>query len=416
MVMKKNMKIKREEKEAPKPTKAERKKEAKSKLTKTGKIILVAIGVAAMLLSVTAMACSGILNQANSSESYHLTGGVAATIDGTNITEDTVTKQIMSTRTSGGYDDDSAWASYLKSQGKTPESLREETIRSLAGNYLLSKAVKEHNITVSDDDVNKSFENAASNYGGTEAMMSLLSQMGYTEESYKETIKSSLEQQKLKDEVAPEKEPTDDEILTYFNDNISTYNDARRSSNLLIKVDSDASDEDKEKAKATAQEALDKINSGELSFEDAVEQYSEDTGSKDDGGDVGWDKLTSFVTEYQDALSALSKDQISGIVETTYGYHIIKCTDYFHVDEKADSIDQLPTEIKDAIASSLKSSQVDEDYNAWLEEYVDKNNLKINDMPADVPYNVDMSAADSGAANSSDDSSSDADASSGSAE
>ena len=102
MVMKKNMKIKREEKEAPKPTKAERKKEAKSKLTKTGKIILVAIGVAAMLLSVTAMACSGILNQANSTEEYHLTGGVAATIDGTNITEATGTKQIMRTRTSGG--------------------------------------------------------------------------------------------------------------------------------------------------------------------------------------------------------------------------------------------------------------------------------------------------------------------------
>ena len=416
MVMKKNMKIKREEKEAPKPTKAERKKEAKSKLTKTGKIILVAIGVAAMLLSVTAMACSGILNQANSTEEYHLTGGVAATIDGTIITEDTVTKQIMSTRTSGGYDDDAAWASYLKGQGKTPESLREETIRSLAGNYLLSKAVKEYNITVSDDDVNESFENAASNYGGTEAMMSLLSQMGYTEDSYKEQIKSSLEQQKLKEEVAPEKEPTDDEVLTYFNDNVSTYNDARRSSNLLIKVDSDASDEDKEKAKATAQEALDKINSSELSFEDAVEEYSEDTGSKDDGGDVGWDKLTSFVTEYQDALSALSKDQISGIVETTYGYHIIKCTDYFHVDEKADSIDQIPTEIKDAIVSSLKSSQVDEDYSAWLEEYIDKNDLKINAMPADVPYNVDMNAADSSDADSSDDSSSDADANSGSAE
>ena len=416
MVMKKNMKIKREEKEAPKPTKAERKKEAKSKLTKTGKIILVAIGVAAMLLSVTAMACSGILSQAKSTEEYHLTGGVAATIDGTNITEDTVTKQIMSTRTSGGYDDDAAWASYLKGQGKTPEYLREETIRSLAGNYLLSKAVKEYNITVSDDDVNESFENAASSYGGTEAMMSLLSQMGYTEDSYKEQIKSSLEQQKLKEEVAPEKEPTDDEVLTYFNDNVSTYNDARRSSNLLIKVDSDASDEDKEKAKATAQEALDKINSGELSFEDAVEEYSEDIGSKDDGGDVGWDKLTSFVTEYQDALSALSKDQIGGIVETTYGYHIIKCTDYFHVDEKADSIDQIPAEIKDAIASSLKSSQVDEDYSAWLEEYIDKNDFKINAMPADVPYNVDMNAADSSDADSSDDSSSDADANSGSAE
>lgn len=395
MVMKKNMKVKREEKETPEPTKAERKKEAKAKLTKTGKIILVAIGVAAMLLSVTAMACSGILNETKNEEEYHLTGGVAATVDGTNITEDTITKQIMSTRTSGGYEDDAAWASYLKGQGKTPESLREETIRSIAGNFLLSKAVEEYGITVSDEDVNKSFENAAKSYGGTEAMMNLLSQLGYTEASYKATIKSSLEQQKLKEKVAPEKEPTDDEILTYFNDNVSTYNDARRSSNLLVKVDSDASDEDKEKARATAQEALDKINSGELSFEDAVEKYSEDTGSKDDGGDVGWDKLTTFVTEYQDALTALSKDQISGIVETTYGYHIIKCTDYFHVDEKADSIDQIPSEIKDAIASSLKSSQVEKDYNAWLESYIDKSDFKINDMPADVPYNVDMNAAES---------------------
>ena len=395
MVMKKNMKIKREEKETPEPTKAERKKEAKAKLTKTGKVILVMIGVAAMLLSVTAMACSGILNQANSEDEYHLTGGVAATVDGTNITEDTITKQIMSTRTSGGYEDDAAWASYLKGQGKTPESLREETIRSVAGNFLLSKAIEEYGITVSDEDVNKSFENAAANYGGTESMMNLLSQLGYTEASYKATIKSSLEQQKLKEEVAPEKEPADDEILAYFNDNVSTYNDARRSSNLLVKVDSDASDEDKEKARATAQEALDKINSGELSFEDAVEKYSEDTGSKADGGDVGWDKLTSFVTEYQDALTALSKGQISGIVETTYGYHIIKCTDYFHVDEKADSIDKLPSEIKDAIASSLKSSQVEEDYNAWLESYIDKSDLKINEMPADVPYNVDMNATDS---------------------
>lgn len=390
MVMKKNMKIKREEKEAPKPTKAERKKEAKSKLTKTGKIILVAIGVAAMLLSVTAMACSGILSQAKSTEEYHLTGGVAATIDGTNITEDTVTKQIMSTRTSGGYDDDAAWASYLKGQGKTPESLREETIRSLAGNYLLSKAVKEYNITVSDDDVNESFENAASSYGGTEAMMSLLSQMGYTEDSYKEQIKSSLEQQKLKEEVAPEKEPTDDEVLTYFNDNVSTYNDARRSSNLLIKVDSDASDEDKEKAKATAQEALDKINSGELSFEDAVEEYSEDIGSKDDGGDVGWDKLTSFVTEYQDALSALSKDQISGIVETTYGYHIIKCTDYFHVDESVTSIDQVPKKIVSYVKNILKTQKESTAYSEWMDAYIKKADIQVNDMPKEVPYNVSL--------------------------
>ena len=56
-----------------------------------------------------------------------------------------------------------------RARARRPSPLREETIRALAGNYLLSKAVKEYNITVSDDDVNESFENAASSYGGTEA-------------------------------------------------------------------------------------------------------------------------------------------------------------------------------------------------------------------------------------------------------
>ncbi len=55
-------------------------------------------------------------------------------------------------------------------------------------------------------------------------------------------------------------------------------------------------------AKAKGAGVLDKINSGELSFEDAVEQYSEDTGSKEKKGDVGWDKLTTFVDSYQTAL------------------------------------------------------------------------------------------------------------------
>lgn len=106
MAINNKMKIKREPKETPEPTKAERKKNAKAKLTRGGKIALVAVGCAAMLLSVSAMACSGVLNEVKSEQEYHLTGGVAATVNGTNITEDTITKQIMSYRTSAGYDDD----------------------------------------------------------------------------------------------------------------------------------------------------------------------------------------------------------------------------------------------------------------------------------------------------------------------
>lgn len=395
----KSAKIKRDpvpEAEKAAPSKGARKKQAKDKFSRTGKIILVVLGVAAMLLSVTAMACSGVLNQATNQTDYTLTGGVAATVNGVNIKEDTITEQIMSTRTSLGKTDDKDWAQYLADQGQTPESYRESVIRSYASQYLLTAAEKEYNVSVTNDDVQKAWDDAVSSYGGDEKTFEeLLSQMGYDKSSYQESLKSQLAQQKLKEAVAPEKEPTDDEVLAYVNENLSTYNDARRSSHILIKVASDASEEDDAKAKATAQEALDKINSGELSFEDAAKKYSEDS-SKDDGGDVGWDKLTTFVTEYQDALNALSKDQVSGLVKTTYGYHIIKCTDYFHVDGSVTSVDQIPSDLKKSIVSTIKNKQVSADYSTWLSDYTDKADIKINKMPSNVPYNVDMSTVSAG--------------------
>ena len=390
---KKNMKPKREKEGAeltPGQAKAARKQEAKKKLGKTGKIVLVAIGCAAMLLSVTAMACSGVLNQASNSEDYKLTGGVAATVNGVNITEDTITKQVMSFRESGGYTKDADWAQYLVDQGMTPESYREQLINSYARQYLLTQAVKDEGIEVSSDEVQEAWDKAVKQYGSEDSFKSIITAMGYTETTYKENLEQQLAQQKLKEKVAPEKDPTDEEVVAYFNNAFDTYNDARRSENLLIKVDSDASDEDKAAAKEKAQGILDKICAGELSFEDAVEQYSEDSGSKDDKGDVGWDKLTSFVTEYQTALSALSKDQVSGVVETSYGYHLIKCTDTFKLDAQATSADQLPEEFRTYIANVLKTQNQSTDYTEWMNDYVDKADLKINDIPQDVPYNVSL--------------------------
>ena len=394
MAINNKMKIKREPKETPEPTKAERKKEAKAKLTRGGKIALVAVGCAAMLLSVSAMACSGVLNEVKSEQAYHLTGGVAATVNGTNITEDTITKQIMSYRTSAGYTEDADWAKFLVDQGMTPESYRENMIRSVASDFLVDSAIREYDITVSDDEVNEEFERAAESYGGVDKMMEILNQIGYTEDAYKDSLRSSMQSTKLREKVAGVETPTDQEIVDYINENLDTYNDARRSENLLIKVDSDASDEDKQAAKDKAQEILDKINAGEISFEDAVKENSDDTASAEDGGDVGYDKLTSFVTEYQDALSALQKDQVSGIVETTYGYHIIKCTDVFKVDGAVKSIDEVPTEIKDYVVNIIESNAETEAYDAWLNEYTDKADIKINPMPADVPYNVDLALAE----------------------
>ena len=361
-----------------------RKKQRKTYVSKTVKIVLVVIGVLAMLLSVSAMACSGLMSQTEDTSGYKLTGGVAATINGTNLTEDTVTKQIMSMRTSYGYTKDKDWAQYLVNNDLTPKKYRKQLIDSYTQQILLQQAQKENGVTVSDEEVEKAWKDACKSAGGAKTFKKTLKTYGYTEDTYKSSLKESLAQQKLKEAVAPTSKPEDSEIVDYINENLSKYNDARRSSNILIKVDSDASDEDKAAAKAKAQECLDKINSGELSFEDAVKQYSDDTGSKEKKGDVGWDKLTTFVDSYQAALEGLNKGDVSDVVESTYGYHIIKCTDYFHVDS------QVPKAIKKYVSNVVKTQAASTAYSEWLEQYKKDADITVNPMPKDVPYNVSL--------------------------
>ena len=385
-----------------------RKAKRKARVSRAGLMAAVAVGCAAMILSVCGIACSGILSSGSDSTtaSYELTGGVAATIAGTNITEDTITKQIMSTRTSGGYNKDKSWAQYLVNQGYTPKSLRKELITSYARQYMIEKAEKEYGVEVTDEEVEAQWQKACKSAGGEKKFKKTLKTYGYTKSTYKSSLKSSLAQEKLQDAVAPKKTPSDKKILKYVNENLDTYNDARKSSHILIKVDSDASDEDKQAAKDKAQECLDKINSGELTWDKAVKKYSEDTGSKKSGskgnkGNVGWDKLTSFVDAYETALEGLSEGQMSEVVESDYGYHIIRCTGYFHVDDSVTEVSQLPKAIKKYVVNIIKSQNSSTKYNTWLEKYIKKGHLKINKMPKDVPYNVSLKGVSSSSSSTS---------------
>ena len=121
-----------------------------------------------------------------------------------------------------------------------------------------------------------------------------------------------------------------------------------------------------------------------------MKQYSDDTGSKDKKGDVGWDKLTTFVDSYQKALEGLNKGDVSDVVESTYGYHIIKCTDYFHVDSQVDDIKQVPKDIKKYVSNVVKTQAESTAYSEWLEQYKKDADITVNPMPKDVPYNVSL--------------------------
>ena len=175
--------------------------------------------------------------------------------------------------------------------------------------------------------------------------------------------------------------PTDEQLLTAASTYATYYDGAKRSSHILF----DASDTE------TAQQVLDQINAGTLDFATAAEQYSKDTGSAAQGGDVGWDKLSSFVTEYTNGLKELSEGQVSGLVTSSYGIHIIKCTQVFNAPDEITSIDQIPSEFVETIRSMVLQQNEQTAYSDWLSSCRDSSDVVINDMPSGLSYYVDMS-------------------------
>lgn len=343
------------------------------------------IPVCLVLATVCALALAGC-DSSGSSEGDGLTGGVAATVNGDEIAEDDVTTFIQNIRSTQGVTDDDAWAEYLNSSGYTPETLREYVIENMyVTQKLEEQAAADEGVEVTDEEVDENVEPMRANYDTDEEWEEALESAGYTDESYRELVRESLLEEKLEDAVVSDDDAkADDETVLYYVQMYAPSLDGmKRSSHILFESD----DEE------TAQSVLDQLNNG-ADFAQMAQEYSTDTGSKDNGGDVGWEGLgSSFVTAYSDALAELDKGEMSGLVTSDYGIHIILCTDIWNAPETIDSLDDVPAELVEAVRTSIADPQAKQQaFSNYLQKLRDDADIEINDMPENVPYNVDMSA------------------------
>ena len=257
---------------------------------------------------------------------------VAATVGTKKISEQTITDYITNYRTSQGLDDDSNFAMVLSMYGMTPESFRENIIDMFVNRELVLLAAQEKGMSVDSATIDEYVSQMKSNYSDDTAWQTALTNAGLTEEKYRENIEYALLNKQLSESFAVSDDPTDEQVFAVAQDNLKYFEKAKRSSHILF----DASDEE------TAKEVLEKINNGTLDFADAASQYSKDTSSAANGGDVGWDLLTSFVSEYQTALDGLELGQVSELVKSQFGYHIIKCTEVMPAADSVKSLSDLP--------------------------------------------------------------------------
>ncbi|MFL9609963.1 SurA N-terminal domain-containing protein [Methylobacillus sp. Pita2] len=129
--------------------------------------------------------------------------------------------------------------------------------------------------------------------------------------------------------LIPSQQVTEEEAREYYAQNAAQFqgDEQRRASHILIGFGVSPTPEAKQKAKEKAQEVLALVKKDPEQFEQLAHQYSQDPGSKDKGGDLGLFGPGAMVKPFEDAVFSMKPGTISDLVETDFGYHIIKLTE-----------------------------------------------------------------------------------------
>ncbi|NDP40368.1 MAG: peptidyl-prolyl cis-trans isomerase [Rhodoferax sp.] len=119
------------------------------------------------------------------------------------------------------------------------------------------------------------------------------------------------------------------DMKSYYEQNAERLSgkEERRASHILINAAKDAPAADRQKAKARADELLKAVRQSPDSFADVAKTNSQDTGSAANGGDLDFFSRGAMVKPFEDAVFAMKQGDISDVVESDFGYHIIKLTD-----------------------------------------------------------------------------------------
>lgn len=242
----------------------------------------------------------------------------------------------------------SIWEQEVEKGVKYKDKFKEIILQQIIDTEAVYAKAEELKLLPNDEEIEKSYKELKTSLEASEEGMKNLKSMGIDDAFLKEQTKKDLAWQNYKTNFDKVNTVSDEEIQKYYDDNKeSFYKDEAKASHILISTldenDKPLSDEKKAEAKKKAEDILKRAKAGE-EFAELATEYSEDPGTASKGGDLGYFGKGKMVKEFEDATFALKVGEISDIVESEYGYHIIKLTDRIDeqttVEDNKDSIKQ----------------------------------------------------------------------------
>ncbi|SEL21254.1 SurA N-terminal domain-containing protein [Nitrosovibrio tenuis] len=130
------------------------------------------------------------------------------------------------------------------------------------------------------------------------------------------------------DDLAKQATVSADEGARYFDEHRAEFEQAeeRRASHILISAPANASDAQKAAARAKAEQLLGQLRQAPQDFEKLAKQHSQDPGTAEKGGDLGFFSRNMMVKSFEDAVFQMKLNEISDVVETDHGFHLIRLT------------------------------------------------------------------------------------------
>lgn len=242
-------------------------------------------------------------------------------------------------------------------------NMKEKVIESLINRELLYQQSKTKGITSDASDIDNSIDQIKQRLEAGQTFENLLTEMGITLEMMRTQVgQANAIQKLLETEVYPQAMVSEKESRIFFENNPQYFKKPEevKASHILINVAPDANDEQKLTARNKIEDLQKKIAAGE-DFANLAKQYSEGP-SNVKGGDLGYFDRKRMVKPFADAAFDLKPGQVSDIVETRFGFHLIKV-----MDKKAKSAYEFE-DIKTRLGQLLQQQKIQDETIRYLGE------------------------------------------------
>jgi peptidyl-prolyl cis-trans isomerase C len=257
-----------------------------------------------------------------------------------------------------------------------PADRRDEILRKaldqLVTYTVLSQETRNRKVAVTDAEIDANLKQMQSQFPNEAEFKKALEARGMSLDRLKSDARVDMSITKMMDaEVASQAAPTDAQVREFYDKNPDKFrqDEQVRASHILFRVDEKATDADKKKIRAQAESVLKQAKGG-ADFAELAKKYSAD-GSAQQGGDLNFFTKDAMVPAFADAAFSMKPGQISDVVTTQFGYHIIKVAD-----RKPASTVEYDT-VKDRIREFLAQQQKQQRAEAFIEALKKKAKIEV---------------------------------------